>query len=316
MKFLNYKFFSLFSLFLIFQILSCSTSRQVIKRDNFGMDYRKKALTDPIYNPVKKKVALLTFINESPFGGEDLAIVATEELRRELSKTRDYLVDPQVEQIFGSSKEIFASGGAQLVQMTKKAKVLGVNLVIYGRISKARVRQHTDEVGMMRDQRSFAESEVELRIFDVNSGKEVYTDSQEGNVDDKTYRFYMDESKDNLDYRRALMRYSVQLAIKKMTPKVVELGQKLEWMGRVAKILGTKIYINAGRQSGIQVGDVLKVTTEGQEIYDPETGSLIGFADGEVKGTVEIIDFFGPDGAVAILHSGGAVTEGDFVELY
>lgn len=295
---------------------SCSSNRQVIKRDNYGLDYRKKPLTDPAFNPLKKKVALLSFFNESPYGGDDLAVVATEELRRELSRTRDYLVDPTAETIFGGSKEIFSSGGTQLVQLAKKAKMAGVNLVVYGRIVKARVRQHTDEVGVMRDQRSFAESEIELRVFDIHSGKELYSERQQGNVDDKAYRFYLDEKNENTEYRRQLMRYSIQIAVRKFMPKIIDLGQKLEWIGRVAKIIGTKIYVNAGRESGIQVGDVLKVTTEGQEIIDPETGALIGYSEGDTKGTVEIIDYFGPDGSIAILHSGGSVTEGDFVQLY
>lgn len=311
---------SLFNIFLTlitgYLLLSCSSNRPLVKRDNYGMDYRKKSISDPIYNPIKKKVALLSFINESALGGDDLAVVATEEIRRELAKTRDYLVDPSVESIFGSSKEVFASGGAQLVQLTRKAKLSGVNLVVFGRITKARVRQHTDEIGVMRDQKSFAESEVELRIFDVHAGKEIYAEKQNGNVDDKAFRFYLDEKNENLDYRKKLMRYSIQVAMRKFMPKIVELGNKLEWIGRVAKIIGTKIYVNAGRQSGIQVGDVLKVTTEGQEIYDPETGALIGYSEGDVKGTIEVIDYFGPDGAVAILHSGGSVTEGDFIELY
>jgi hypothetical protein len=92
----------------------------------------------------------------------------------------------------------------------------------------------------------------------------------------------------------------------------------LRWTGREEspKIIGSKVYINAGRKSGINVGDILKVITEGQEIYDPETGALIGVSKGETKGTLEVMDFFGPDGAVTILHSGGTVTEGDFVQLY
>ena len=56
--------------------------------------------------------------------------------------------------------------------------------------------------------------------------------------------------------------------------------------------------------------------TEGQEVYDPETGALIGVSKGELKGTLEVIDYFGPDGAIAILHSGGSVLEGDYVTLY
>ena len=84
----------------------------------------------------------------------------------------------------------------------------------------------------------------------------------------------------------------------------------------MARIIGNKIYINAGRGSGLNVSDILKVITEGQEIFDPETGALIGVSKGEVKGTLEVIDYFGPDGAIAILHSGGSVHEGDFVQLY
>jgi hypothetical protein len=84
----------------------------------------------------------------------------------------------------------------------------------------------------------------------------------------------------------------------------------------VAKIIGNRIYINAGKTSGIQVGDVLKVLTEGEEIFDPENGAFLGQSLGEVKGTLEIIDYFGEDGATAIIHSGGSVQEGDYVRLY
>jgi hypothetical protein len=306
-----------FIIIIAFLMSACSVlKKNSVKRDNYGMNYRSKSLSDPMYNPIRKKVALLTLFNESPYGGEDLSIFATEELRKELGKSRDFIVDPMATQIFGSGKEVYAGGGVKLVQMTKKAKSAGVNLVMYGRITKARVRQNTDEIGVMRNQRSYAETEIELRVFDVNAGKEVLVDTQDGNVDDKTFRFYLDENNSNEDYRKNLLRYSVQVGMRKFVPKLIDLGEKLEWVGRVAKIIGTKIYVNAGRSSGINIGDILKVATEGQEIFDPETGSMIGYSQGDVKGTLEIIDYFGADGSVSILHSGGSVTEGDFVELY
>ena len=56
-------------------------------------------------------------------------------------------------------------------------------------------------------------------------------------------------------------------------PKILELASKLDWVGRVAKIIGSKVYLNAGRESGINIGDILKIITEGTEIYDPETGA-------------------------------------------
>ena len=263
---------TLFFIFIANFLWSCSfLKRNAVKRDNYGMNYRSKSLTDPMYNPIRKKVVLLNLFNESPYGGEDLSIFATEELRKELGKSRDFVVDPMAATIFGPSKEIYAGGGVKLVQMAKKAKSAGVNLVMYGRITKARIRQNTDEIGIMRNQRSFAETEIELRVFDVNAGKGVLVDTQDGNVDDKSFRFYLDENNSNEEFRKNLLRYSVQVGMRKFVPKLIDLGEKLEWVGRVAKIIGTKIYINAGRTSGINIGDILKVTTEGQEIFDPET---------------------------------------------
>ncbi len=268
------------------------------------------------FSPIRKKIGLLPFYNESPMGGDDLAITATEEFRREISKTREFIVDPEAESIFGNSKEIYAGGGIKLAQLARKAKLSGVNIVIFGRIKEARIRQKSDEVGFVRKIKSLAETYVEIKVFDVLANKELFSEVVDGNISDDNLRFYRAESEDNLAYRQELLRYSVKVAVRKFVPRVAKVGARLDWMGRVAKIIGTRIYINAGRASGINIGDILKVITEGQEIYDPESGAMIGMSHGEVKGTLEVVDYFEPNGAICILHSGGSVTEGDFVQLY
>jgi len=293
-------------------LVSCSTP--VVKRDYEGR--RQGDAPKQSFQSVRKKVALLTFFNESPYGGEDLGIIATEELRKELARTGEFMVDPMAMKIFGSSKEIYAGGGVKLVQLSRRAKIEGINLVVFGRVVEARVREKTDEIGFVRETKSFTEAKLEVRIFDVNSNKEIYTETLQGYADDQTYRFFAEDRENNLNQRRDLLRYGVRVAARKSIPRMLEIARKLDWVGRVAKIVGSRIYVNAGRESGLQIGDVLKVMTEGQEIFDPETGALIGVSKGEVKGTVEIVDYFGPDGTIAILHSGGSVLEGDFVQLY
>lgn len=316
---------STFNLLRNFSALGClvmllaSCMHQPIQRRGSGYASRGQygyQQGQPEFSPVRKKVALLPFYNESPFGKQDLAITATEEFRKELGRLRNFIIDPAAQAMFGTSKEIYAGGGMKLMQMTRKAKLSGVNLVIYGRITHARVRQKTDEIGMVRKTKSYAESVVELRVFDVHANKEIFSEKMDGNINDSNHRFFLSERDATLDYRRNLLRYSVRVAVRRFLPKVDKLGSKLDWTGRVAKIIGSKIYVNAGRKSGITVGDILKVMTEGSEVFDPESGALLGVSKGEVKGTLEVIDFFGPDGAVAVLHSGGSVTEGDFVQLY
>jgi hypothetical protein len=295
-------------------VLLSSCAKNVIDRNNRGKSPRTAPRAH--FTGIKKKIALLPFFNESPYGGEDLAITATEELRKELIRTRQFSVSPTSSKIFGSSKEVYSGGGVKLVQMARKGKMEGINFVVFGRVIEARIREKSDEIGVVRNIKSYTESKVEVRIFDVNSNKEIFTDTLKGYADDSSFRFFAVDRESKLTYRRDLLRYVVKVAVRRSIPKIMKLAQKLEWVGRVARIIGTKIYINTGRRSGINIGDILKVITEGVEIFDPETGALIGVSKGEVKGTVEIIDYVGPDASIAILHSGGSVQEGDFVQLY
>ena len=84
----------------------------------------------------------------------------------------------------------------------------------------------------------------------------------------------------------------------------------------MALIEGSRIFLNAGRISGLNMGDILKVTAKGEEIYDPESGDFIGTAPGRMKGTLEVVSYFGTDGAIAVVHSGSGFRENDSVELY
>lgn len=295
-------------------IFMSSCAHDIPKRDYPQMKARVEERKQ--FTGMKKKIALLPFFNESPFEGDDLEVNATEEIRLEMSKSGEFMIDTQAKRLFGTSKEIYAGGGMKLVQLTRKAKVAGVNFIIFGRVVDARVREKTDEIGVLRKSKAYAEAKVEVRVFDVNAAKEIYTETLNGFADDSNYRFFSDSREDQLSYRRDLLRFTVRDAVKKSIPTIIELASKLDWVGRVAKIIGSRVYINAGRESGIIIGDILKVITEGQEIYDPETGALIGMSKGDMKGTIEVIDYFGSDGAVAILHSGGQVLEGDFVQLY
>ena len=170
----------------LFILEGCSSP--VVERNTLGKRPRRQARK--YFNGVKKKIAILTFFNEAPYGGNDLGVTATEELRKELSRTREFVVDPMGKKIFGSSKEIYSGGGVKLVQLSRRAKVEGFNFVVFGRVIEARVREKTDEIGVVRETKSYTESKVELRIFDVNGNKEIYTDTIRGFADDSNFRFF------------------------------------------------------------------------------------------------------------------------------
>ena len=63
-----------------------------------------------------------------------------------------------------------------MAQVTRKAKMAGINLIVFGRIINARVRQQSDEIGLVRKMKSYAESEVEVKIFDIYANKEIFSE--------------------------------------------------------------------------------------------------------------------------------------------
>ena len=87
------------------------------------------------------------------------------------------------------------------------------------------------------------------------------------------------------------------------------------WTGRIASIKGSNIYINAGQNTGLNIGDVLVVQELGDEIIDPQTGVSLGRAPGQTRGQLKITAFFGKDGSVASIVSGSKFKQNDLVKL-
>lgn len=307
----NYRcFFNLF--FIIIFLQACSMG--VIKRST-NLTKSEAAVSKREFF-IRKKLVILPIHNESPFGGKDLEVLATEEIRRYLEGSGRYLIDQKIFPDFPTSQMVYHGGGKNLNNVLQKAKEYGVNLVIYGRIVDSSIRQKEDSVGLIREVFLFGSSSVEIRVLDVSTEQEVLEKKVDAFTEDKSYQIQELTRENKYELRRDLLRQATKLAIGKLIHPIWEKTKKKEWFGRVAKIVGKKIYINAGQESGVKIGDIMKVLTPSQDIYDPVSGSLIGKTKGEVKSTVEITDFFGINGSVGVIHSGGNVSPGDQVILY
>jgi len=83
-----------------------------------------------------------------------------------------------------------------------------------------------------------------------------------------------------------------------------------EWSARVLSVEDGRVRLNAGRRSGLQEGDLLRVfRSDGQEIYHPATKLFVGIDLGDPKGKVRITDFFGADAAIAKITEGSGFAE-------
>ena len=88
----------------------------------------------------------------------------------------------------------------------------------------------------------------------------------------------------------------------------------IDWSARVIKVENKRILINAGRLSGLQAGQNLRVYAKGSEIKDPNSKLSLGQAQGALKGTVKVVDFFGLDGAICEPLAAGKFKQDDMVK--
>ena len=181
-------------------------------------------------------------------------------------------------------------------------------------IKELSVRETGDETGIFRNRQFAVTATLHLSVLDTNTEREVFSKLTSADVTEEHMDIFNNREIAGYDPDRG--KVAVSKAIDKVAESLPKYARKIAWTGRIAKADLHRFYINAGETSGIIRGQLLKVYDEGQPIFDPETKTLLGIAPGQFKGLLKVVDHFGQDGSVAVIHSGGGFRERDRVELF
>jgi hypothetical protein len=268
----------------------------------------------------RKRIVVLDFWNDTPVKDAEAGSFAADELRRGLFLTQRMIVPSDIRMEYSTIDFIQSDRGSgdevRVAQLIREGRKLGVAVIAIGRIGKIVFRQRGDEVGVLRQTQSLAAADIEVKLFDVAAGREVLSIGKSGEAASNAMVGFESQSQQSAEFRNELSRLAVRDAVSQVIPEVIRTVEKLTWEGRIARIVGPKVYITAGKASGLISGDILKVLTAGDDIYDQATGAYLGRTPGQLKGTLEVKDFLGQDGAVAEVHTGGNFQAGDTVQLY
>ena len=263
----------------------------------------------------KKKVLVLAFWNDTPVGDDSLGVFAAEELKRELYIGKRILF-PEEKTITLATKDFVEGDRVQTTQLIREGRRYGVSAIIVGRISKITFRQEREEVGILRHAESAVVVEMEMKVFDVGTGREVSSYKRTGVATSSARVIFNQDQLASRDARGEISKDAVRDGVLKLIPDAQISLDKMDWQGRIAKIAGNRVYLNAGKVSGLLTGDILKVLSSGEEIVDPVTKAFLGRSEGFLKGTLEVNEYIGVDSAMATIHTGGNFQEGDVVRLY
>jgi hypothetical protein len=89
---------------------------------------------------------------------------------------------------------------------------------------------------------------------------------------------------------------------------------KIPWFGRVEFVKEDKVYLNLGQNSGLKVGDRLKVVEPGKAVVNPKTQKVLGYTADVPQGEIKVTELLSSTAAVAQTINGGPFKPNDKVK--
>jgi hypothetical protein len=189
--------------------------------------------------------------------------------------------------------------------MKRAYQSLGIQAFIYGVVTDVSIlSSKTSETS--EEEVSYATSKVEVRLVDASTGNLL-----------KTFigRSPIFGTKEAGEYSRSksvlkAIDYSLEDSLEGLLRQL----DYLDWTTTLARVDGDQIYFNAGKLSGLRIGDTLEIYELGKEILHPVTHLSLGWTTGQLKGAVKIMELFGVDAAIGKTVQGTGFDLNDVVK--
>jgi curli biogenesis system outer membrane secretion channel CsgG len=252
-------------------------------------------------NPtIKKRVAVFVFEDKTDkswhwWNNKGVGEGMSDMLTTELVKSGEYTVIERseldkilAEQALGASGAVTAQTAAEI------GKLLGVELAVMGSVTEFGYTEdkkggRLGGIGVGVSNQS-AIVGVDVRLVNTSTGEILAADnvrrekaSKGISVDTRTFDF-----SDQKKFDESLVGKAAREAVEDITSLVNKQMPNIPWQGKVVTEQNGTVFINAGSNLGIKVGDVFHIYMKGEALIDPDTGLSLGSEDtkiGEVKVT-------------------------------
>jgi len=245
---------------------------------------------------LKKKVLMTPFDDRTTNADEVLGDWMAEKLTREVNGRSQQIlfIDYQLVKEFLETRSVALTNLEAPDTLHMLNEVLGVHALVVGHLSGPYVFATRPD----KDQNPTASAiiKIEMRIVDTLSGKTLKNLSASNPV-------MASKEKGGFSEERAKSK-AIDLVINDISRGLSKELDSLDWFCRVAKVDGEEIYINAGRLTGLRVGDVM-------EVFRPGRAGILG----EVKGKIQISAFLGIDASMGKLIDGKKPDVNDILKL-
>jgi len=270
--------------------------------------------TRPFYSPTlpffqlgfKRKVAILDFENKTTYQEETIGEAVAKKLSDKLDATqRVVAVDKTVVSEMLNREGFKFETLAEPSVMKQAHQSLGIQAFALGTVTDLSLLS-PKTLETAEEEVTYATVKMEIRLIDAATANLLKSFIGRSPI------FGTKETGDNSRGKAVLK--AIDLSLDDILEGFLRQLDLLEWATTVAKIEGEDLYINAGRLSGLRIGDMLEVFEPGKEIFHPTAQFSLGWTTGQLKGVIQITSLFGVDAAVGKVVQGQGFIPNDIVK--
>lgn len=270
----------------------------------------------------KPRIAVIKIENKSPYGGAQVGPALEDWLVEGLVQSGKFRVMERKDlDTVLSEQSLSLSGAVDEKTAVAVGKLLGCQLVVLGAVTDFSIKKSgaTGAFGIALDVgKTTATGVVNVKMVSTTTAEILYTASEEGK--DTHAKVTVASFGGGVDYDEGQAKKIFQPCIQRIVAGIVakadtiqgSLGSAGLLTGKVAKVAEGKVYINLGSVDGVKEGDVFGVTRLGEQIVDPDTGTVLG-QEKSALGTLTVTKVVGDHLAIGVAQGGG-IAVGDAVD--
>ena len=235
---------------------------------------------------LKKTVAVFDFENDSGYRGsarlgDDFTVQLTDALVQ--SGKFNVLTRADLDVVF-AEQDLAASGRMAKSTTAQKGKAIPAQILVKGKITE--FQENTSGGGQgfsikgisLGTKKSTATIAVIIQLIDSTTGEVIDSKRVEGEARSGGlsigYSGSFDLSSSN--FQSTPLGKAVQMAIDRGVVYISKKLSQVPWKGKVVTLKDGVVFINAGENANVQVGDEFQVLREGESLIDPDTGMDLG----------------------------------------
>jgi len=254
----------------------------------------------------KKRVAILRFGGTGKYGayeGWDVGEAIAGQLATALEATDCFVIaDRMVLSEVLREQELGLAGVVDGDTASQAGRLIGAQVLIKGEITEFETGKKGNGLNLgfgfsniplglrLGGNRNVAHIAIDLRLIDASTGEILFSETISSEAKNYGLALGVDYDKGSIGtdhFSKTPFGKAVRGAATESAGYIVENLKEVDWSGQVITAEGSQIFLNAGANSGVKVGDEFTVTSIAKELVDPASGVVLGRIERRM-GTVKV----------------------------